>query len=90
MYLYQARLIRDNETRPNETVMTTEVADFENNYQSSASSIGDIHIDQTIFIVEMSWDNFKNLISTPITWGDVKYIDRGDDYMLYLVSEDEL
>ena len=62
------------------------VLDFETNYKSQAKRISEIVIAETTFITSYDFDVFKTLIVTPITWADVKYIDDGFSYELFLTT----
>jgi hypothetical protein len=72
---------------PDDTVNLT---DFSNNYKSSAIQINDLTIQETSFAIEKSYTDFKNLITSPYDWGDVKYIETPRVCSLYLVTSEAL
>jgi len=64
------------------TEEATKVADFENNYKSSATQVSYVQIEETAFIDDNSYADFKGHVSS---WSDVKYTEKSNRYDLYLV-----
>ena len=65
-------------------------SDFEANFKSSAIKISGIFLGQTVFITELSYADFKAKIASPITWGEVRYVDGNSSYMLNILSDNPL
>lgn len=63
-----------------------DIIDFENNYQLLANSIDILTVNDTTFIIELSYSDFLTKIITPLTWSHVKYITKHDRYELYVLT----
>lgn len=61
--------------------------DFETNDKSLAVKIDAIEIVETTFIINKTYTQFEALITAPITWADVKYLEDDRKYTCYLIAE---
>jgi hypothetical protein len=92
-YLYHAYVYYDtsNVIGANNSQEATNTTDFETNYKSQATEVEDISPGATMFDIVKTYTEFKALISSPITWADVKYADEDDRvYDLYLLTSEPL
>jgi hypothetical protein len=91
-YLYHAYVYHDTSDvlGVNPVVEAANTADFENNYKSQAVQIDDIIPGQTTFDIVKTYTQFKALISSPLTWSDVRYADEEKAYDLYLLTSSPL
>ena len=62
-----------------------DLLNFETTYKSQATKISDLVISDTAFELLETYTIFKTLITIPIVWSDVKYIEKGNSYLLYLL-----
>jgi len=90
-YLYRTILHKDlqNVFSPPPT-NNADKTDFETNYKSQATMVGDIVIAQTTFMSELSYASFKAKVVSPLGWVDVKYLDGIQRYVLNLLTENPL
>ena len=68
----------------------TNLADFEDNHAGDVPHVDDVTVATTTFIFDKSYSDFEDLISDPITWGDVKCYDINNRHLLYIISNTEL
>lgn len=91
MYLYKTKIYYDTTNVIDAPADNdTNLSDFNNNHKSSALLVDDVSVAETTFILEKSYSDFDALVSDPITWEDVKYIDDGISYNLFLTSSNPL
>ena len=69
--------------------------DFETYYKATAKGFTEFDIGDNVFILELTYTNFKSLIDgVTITWGDVRYIVNTTNgltmYELYLITNNAL
>ncbi len=74
---------------------STNRIDFETYYKETSKEFSDLLINDTSFILELEYTNFKALIDgTIIKWEDVRYISSITNgnimYELYLISNSAL
>jgi hypothetical protein len=88
-YLYKVEVYKTGEKVGNiaQSVIDLICSNFETNYKSSTIEVSEVEIIDTTFIIELFYDDFKSKVTGDITWADVKYIDAGKKYKLYLLSE---
>jgi hypothetical protein len=96
MYIYQAIIYKN----PSEVLGLTSQGIIDNEANKTAFEgagkkenalpISELQIAETAFVIEKTYDEFEQLIETPLSWSDVKY--RSDDrvYQLFLVTENQL
>ena len=87
MYLYKTTLFRDTSNvigAP--TSNTADLADFEANFKATATPVNELVVAETTFYIADTYANFKALISAPLTWADIKYIQRLEKYELFLLN----
>jgi hypothetical protein len=92
-YLYHTYVYYDtsNVIGANAVQEAANTTDFETNYKSQATEIDDLVPGATMFDIVVSYADFKALITSPITWADVKFADEDDKvYDLYLLSSSPL
>ena len=90
-YLYYSPIYTDTTTVSNPlTDNATHLTDYEANYQSQVGKVDNVSLAATTFYFPMDFDDFKDLISDPITWADVKELETDNRYVLYIISNTEL
>jgi hypothetical protein len=90
-YLYKTFLYTDTtNVIPIPSGNNANVTDFETNYKDDAVQVTDIQLAETTFIQEKTYSDFKDLISDPIEWSDVKFIEKQNHYELNLLSQNAL
>lgn len=98
MYLYQTIILKNpinfKKSDGTNQLSASDIAahqvalsDFETNFRSIAIPIIVLTLAQTTFVVDKTYSAFKALIVTPITWGDVKYTDDTQKYVLSLLRD---
>lgn len=92
MYLYKATIYTstDNVYGIDVTQNNADKTDFENNYKASTYAITDITVTENSLLTIKTYTQFKALITGGIIWADVKRMDEGNHYDLYLLSENPL
>jgi hypothetical protein len=87
-YLYHAYIYHDtsNVIGVNPVTEAAYTLDFETNYKSQAVEVNDISSAATTFDIVKSYADFKTLIVSPRTWGDVRYAKEAKAYDLYLLT----
>jgi hypothetical protein len=61
--------------------------DFETNDKALASKVSDVMLASTTFIVDKTYVEFEALLTPPLTWADVKYLEDERKYVCYLLTE---
>jgi hypothetical protein len=91
-FLYHAYIYHNtsNVLGVNASQEATNTTDFETNYKSQAVEVSDIIPGTTTFDIVKSYTDFKTLITSPITWGDVRYANEDKVYDLYLLTSSPL
>ena len=90
MYLYKTTLFKTGTVVLGLPVSNdADRVDFETNFKATALKVDRLELNETTFIVEKSYTDFKALIVSPILWSDVKYIES-DKYELNLLSANPL
>lgn len=69
---------------------TADKTDFETNRKSTAVVVDSIVILQITFLIDKTYTQFKALITGDYTWADVRYIDDGQKYQIYLITNQPL
>jgi len=92
MYLYKSIIYHntDSVTGIDTTQNALDVSDFETNNKDDAVPVESVTISETTFILDRSYTDFDALIADGITWGNVKYVDDGLRYIMYLISNNPL
>jgi hypothetical protein len=87
-YLYHAYVYHDTQDvlGVNVSQEAANTTDFETNYKAQAIEVDDITPGATTFDIVKSYADFKTLISSPITWSDVRYAKEEHAYDLYLLT----
>ena len=87
-YLYKTTIWTDttNVVGLNTSQNTTDLADYENNNQSSTVKVSDVFVSETTFTTEMTYAQFDAIIVSPYDWTDVKEADHDTHYELYLIT----
>jgi len=92
MYLYKTFIIKDSSSYigldASELAQhAADKTDYETNHQSDTQKESAIVIAATTFISEIDYTAFSALIDgEPINWTDVKEINGGNEYELYILS----
>ena len=60
--------------------------EWETNHKSSAVPISEIVIAQTAYLQDKMFDDLEDLVTEPLDWGDVKYVETDNKYAIYLVT----
>jgi hypothetical protein len=61
--------------------------DFETNDKPLATKVDEVSLMTTTFIINKTYTQFEALLSPPLTWADVKYIEDDRKYTCYLLTE---
>ena len=69
---------------------STNLTDYETNHQADTTKVDDLQIAETTFVVDKSYSDFSDLITTPYDWGDVKEHEHGNKYELFLITTSPL
>jgi len=64
--------------------------DFETNHKSTAIKVDALTILETTFRIDKTYTQFDALITGDYTWADVKFIDDGQKYTMYIISSSPL
>jgi hypothetical protein len=63
---------------------SNDLANFINNYKSSAQAISNIHLNDTTYLIDTTYTLFKNQV---LLWSSVRYIQSADGiYTLLLLK----
>lgn len=91
-YLYKATVFYNttNVLDVNPSQEATNTTDFETNYKADCVEINNINVIQTTFEINKTYTDFKNLISTPFDWNDVRLVISDKHYDLYLLTSEPL
>ena len=91
-YLYKTFIYTDttNVVGLDETENAAHLADYEGNHQADTIKVDDIQIAETTFVTDMEYDDFHDLIVTPFDWGDVRELEKDNNYQLYLITTSPL
>ena len=92
MYLYRTTLYHDTSKVLNPPANNdTDNTDFETNHKSSANAVNEVLVQETTFVSDLSYTDFKDKIDgVNVLWSDVKYIETNNAYVLHIVSDTEL
>ena len=87
-YIYEANIYKDTTgvIGVDVTQNTADKTDFETNHKSGCLQVDAITILQTSYRLDKTYTQFDALITGDITWADVKFIDDGKTYKLYLIT----
>ena len=70
---------------------SSDMTDFEENYESQARKVDVLALAGTTFIFDLTYSAFKTRIASPILWSDVKFLEDDDNsFQLYLLTENPL
>ena len=92
-YLYRTTLYTDTSSVVGINVAqnTTDLADWDNNYEALAELVTSLQIAQTTFTTDKTWTQFKALIDgVNITWANVKYYYEGNREVIVLIVNEPL
>lgn len=90
-YLYKTYLYTNTQdvlTPP--ATNTADLADFESNHKDDAMQISELVLAETSFSSDKTYADFKALVTTPISWSDIKFVIRDKFYELILISDTPL
>jgi len=91
MYLYKTTIYHDTSNSVGiPATNAVSVADFEDNNKVNSVLVDSVTISETTFILERSYESFDELIVDGIYWSDVKYVDDGTRYIMYLLANNAL
>jgi hypothetical protein len=92
LYLYQTTLFTNTSHiyGLNVSQNNADLSDYTSTHQSSTEKISDVVIAETTFTTQLTYAQFKSAIASPLTWVDVKEIDSGDHYDLYLLTNNPI
>ena len=92
-YLYKTSILTDSSESYgfNNAQEAANKTDFDTNFKALCLVVGAVEINETSFIIEKTYTQFKALIDgTIITWADVKLAINGSFYYLFLLTDTEL
>ena len=86
-YLYKTTIFIDTSNLINidNSQNNIDKLDFETNFKSQSLLIDEIVSMDMSFIISKTYSDFKALIVTPLNWSDIKYIQGGNKYQLFLL-----
>jgi hypothetical protein len=91
MYIYKTTLYHNTDrVFPVPDNNTANTADFVNNHKASAVEVSSVVMQETAFVLDITFEEFDALVASPILWSDVKYTVSDNAYTLHLVSETSL
>lgn len=89
MYLYRTKLYYDTTNVKGESpTNATDLADFDvPAKKGTCLAVNSLELAETTFVIEDSYATFDGRINgTTITWANVKCVDTGNAYILYLIT----
>jgi hypothetical protein len=91
-YLYQTTLFTNtnNVYGLNVSQNTEDLADYVNTHRTSTEKISDVVIAETTFTTQLTYAEFESAVAIPLTWADVKEVNSGDHYDLYLLTDNPI
>jgi len=91
-YLYRHNILinTENSFGFNASTEASDKTNFETNFKASAVPISSLELGESVFAIEKNYTDFKSLITSPITWADVRYETLAYFYILYLLSDNPL